>query len=245
MSLYAIGDLHLSLDPSVEKPMDIFGQIWKNHHLTLEKHWKENIGERDTVFLLGDISWGLRLKEAMADLEFIHSLPGKKLIIKGNHDLWWQGVSRLNTLFEDIVFLQNTAYYLREENILIGGSRGWICPGTTGFDTHDRKIFDREVLRLEMSLMAMEELYRKELERGNEAIANAKKVYGIHYPPTNDKHQASRFTDLLSEHNVDLCVYGHLHGEDVYPKGFQGSLNKVNYRLLSCDYIACKPQKLF
>ena len=136
MKLFAIGDLHLSFDERIEKPMDIFGSRWKNHYVKLEEHWRELVSEDDTVIIPGDISWGLRLDEALADLEWVNNLPGKKILTKGNHDLWWMGVGKLNRLHDDMFFLQNTSVET-SPGVYVCGSRGWICPGTEGFGEHD------------------------------------------------------------------------------------------------------------
>ena len=232
MNIYAIGDLHLSFDERIEKPMDIFGERWVNHDIKLKENWLKTVKEDDYVILAGDISWGLRLDEALADFEWIHHLPGKKIITKGNHDLWWSSISKLNRLYDDITFLQNTTYII-EDRIAICGTRGWICPGTDGFDSHDRKIYDREVLRLKLSL---DEAKKK----------NPEYIIGVlHYPPTNDKFQPSEFTDLMAEYGVKKCVYGHLHGHDAFKNGFKGVLNGVNYSLVSLDYLDAMPQLLY
>lgn len=230
MSVFAIGDLHLSFDERIEKPMDIFGDSWLDHHERLKEYWTESVSADDTVMIPGDVSWGLRLDEALADFKWIHELPGKKIITKGNHDLWWTSITRLNNLFDDIIFLQNHCYMVPDTKIAVCGTRGWICPGTVDFDEHDQKIFDRELLRLNFSL---EEAKRQ----GAEEI-----IAALHYPPTNDKMQVSGFTEMLSRYGVKTCVYGHLHGDDAFKNGIKGVLNGVEYKLVSLDYLDCKPE---
>ena len=232
MKVFAIGDLHLSLDERIEKPMDIFGSRWVNHHERVKDHWESLAGEGDVVLIPGDISWGLREDEAMADLEWIDQLPGQKVLTKGNHDLWWASVSRLNKRFENMTFLQNKAVMVSDK-VAICGSRGWTCPGTDGFGEHDQKIYNREVLRLEMSL---EDAKRQ----GAETI-----IAALHYPPTNDKHQASGFTDLMTKYGVKTCVYGHLHGKDAFKNGIKGIYNGVEYKLVSLDYLEGKPELIY
>lgn len=229
MNIFAIGDLHLSFDERIEKPMDIFGARWVNHHERVKAHWEELVQPEDVVIIPGDVSWGLRQDEALADLAWIHELPGRKVITKGNHDLWWTTVSKLNKLFDDITFLQNKCAMVTE-TVAVCGSRGWICPGTEGFDEHDRKIYDRELMRLRFSLDEAKKM-------GAETI-----IAALHYPPTNDKMQGSGFTDLLSEYGVKACVYGHLHGKDAFKHGIKGVLNGVEYKLVSLDYLEGKPE---
>lgn len=168
----------------------------------------------------------------MADFQWIHELPGYKVITKGNHDLWWSAINRMNSMFDDILFLQNHCYQVPKTDIAICGTRGWICPGTEGFDQHDRKIYDRELLRLEFSLEEAKASGAKDL------------IAALHYPPTNDKMQPSEFTEMLSKYGVKTCVYGHLHGKDNFRRGFQGVLNGVEYRLVSLDYLGCQPVKI-
>ena len=234
MSIFAIGDLHLSFDERISKPMDIFGSRWENHAERLKQNWEENIGKDDTVLVCGDISWGLRLEEAMADLKWIESLPGRKIITKGNHDLWWGSIKRLNDISEKIRFLQNDAALIfdGDKKVSIFGTRGWICPGTDGFDEHDEKIFKRELIRLEMSL--------EDAKRHEPDVIIAM----LHYPPCNDKFQPSEFTKMLSSYGVKTFIYGHLHGKDAFKNGFQGILNGVEYKLVSLDYIEANPIKI-
>lgn len=232
MNLYAIGDLHLSFDERIEKPMDIFGPRWKDHYRKLEENWREIVRENDAVIIPGDISWGLRLDEALADLEWVNNLPGKKILTKGNHDLWWMGVGKLNRLHDDMFFLQNTSVET-SPGVYVCGSRGWICPGTEGFGEHDEKIYKRELLRLEFSL--------KEAQKHNPKAI----IAALHYPPTNDKMQGSGFTDLMERYGVKTCIYGHLHGKEAFKNGMQGVFNGVEYRLVSLDYLECTPKLIY
>ncbi|MGN0659177.1 MAG: metallophosphoesterase [Emergencia sp.] len=232
MKIFAIGDLHLSFDERIAKPMDIFGPRWINHHERVKEHWERLVGDEDLVIIPGDISWGLRQEEALADFAWIHALPGRKVITKGNHDLWWTGITKLNRLYDDMTFLQNHCY-MADEHTAVCGTRGWICPGTEGFDSHDQKIYDREILRLRFSL---EEA----------ASAGAKTVIAaLHYPPTNDKMQGSGFTDLLEEFGVKTCVYGHLHGKEAFRNGITGVFRGVEYRLVSLDYLEGEPKLIY
>lgn len=227
MKIFAVGDLHLSFDERIKKPMDVFGPSWKNHEQRLKENWIKQVSDDDIVIICGDISWGLRLDEAMADFRWIEALPGKKIITKGNHDLWWTSMSKLNKISESITFLQNDAYIAGD--IAICGTRGWICPGTEGFDAHDEKIYKRELMRLKMSL-------------DSAVKSGAKKIIAaLHYPPCNDKFQPSGFTEMLTEYGVKCCVYGHLHGKDAFGNGFQGVMNGVEYKLVSLDYVDAKP----
>ena len=230
MSIYAIGDLHLSMDPKIDKPMDIYGGIWVDHARKVKENCEKKITDNDTLIIAGDISWALKLPDAMADLEWISKLPGKKVCFKGNHDLWWSGIKKLNTLFDDITFMQNDVYMVEE--IAICGTRGWICPGTDGFDASDEKIYKRELLRLEASLKAA-------------IAADAQKIIGVmHYSPTNDKKQLSGFTDLFEKYGVKEVVFGHLHGHDAERNKEPFNLNGVTYRLVSLDGIDADPVKL-
>lgn len=232
MSIFAIGDLHLAMDPRIEKPMDIFGDLWTDHASRVKEYWDEMVSPEDTVLIPGDISWGLRLDEAMADFQWIHERPGQKIITKGNHDLWWNSINKMNQMYEDILFLQNHCYLVPGTETAICGTRGWICPGTEGFDEHDRKIYDREIIRLRFSLEEAK------------AAGASDIIAALHYPPTNDKKQLSGFTELLTEYGVRTCVYGHLHGKDAFSNGYEGILNGVEYRLVSLDYLECRPKEI-
>lgn len=227
MALYAIADLHLSF--SSDKPMDIYGAAWKDHTERVKEAWLSNIRPDDTVIIAGDISWGLRLDEAMADLSWIHRLPGRKVLVKGNHDPWWTSIGKLNRLFDDMFFLQNTFYPYGEYAIC--GSRGWVCPGSSEFTTHDDKIYKREILRLKASFEAA-------------VGAGYEKFIGVmHYPPMNEKKDSSGFTELFEYYDVHKVVYGHLHADSARyaPTGMRG---RTEYFLAACDALGCQPLRM-
>ncbi|MDO4552913.1 MAG: metallophosphoesterase [Bacillota bacterium] len=228
MSIFAIGDLHLSL--SSDKPMDVYGGQWVGHVKKIEESWRRSVKSEDVVILAGDISWALKPGDAAADLDWIARLPGKKVLVRGNHDLWWTSVSRLNALHTDMYFLQNT--YYKAGDYAICGSRGWLCPGDKEFTAHDEKIYRRELLRLGFSLEAA-------------AGAGEKNLIGVlHYPPCNEGLEGSGFTELFEEYGVRLVVYGHLHGAEAHKKALGGFFRGVEYRLVACDHVNCRPVKL-
>ncbi|KAB3531627.1 serine/threonine protein phosphatase [Alkaliphilus pronyensis] len=228
MALYAIADLHLS--NSTDKPMDIFGSHWFLHHEKIKENWCNNVAIEDTVLIAGDISWAMNIEAAKADLNWINQLPGKKILIKGNHDFWWSSITSLNSLYEDIHFLQNNFYTY--EDYAICGTRGWLSPNKTKFTQQDEKIYQREVHRLILSLEAA----KKE--------GYSKIIVMLHYPPTNEDFEASLFTKTLEEYNVERVIYGHLHGVDSFKAGLQGIHRGVEYHLVSCDYLDFKLLKL-
>lgn len=221
MALYGIADLHLSFHSP--KPMDIFGNHWFQHHEKIRENWIRKVRTEDTVLIAGDISWAMKLEEALIDLQWIEELPGKKIIIKGNHDYWWAGISKLNQLYPSMDFLQNS--YFGYEEYAICGTRGWTCPNENRFTEKDEKIYLREGQRLRNSLeQAAKSKYTK-------------KLVMLHYPPTNDELQPSIFTGLCEEYGVEKVVYGHLHGAEAYGSGLLGDYNNVDYQLISCDYL--------
>lgn len=228
MAIYVIGDLHLS--GSTNKPMDIFGENWVTHSEKIKNNWTNAVGYSDTVLILGDISWAMTLDEAMVDLDYIDQLPGRKILIKGNHDYWWSSVKRLNSLYENMLFLQND--YCMVENVAICGTRGWICPNNQKFTQQDRKIYERELMRLKISF--------------DKAVKDKRdNIYAItHYPPTNDKFESSGFTDIYEDYGVKKVFYGHLHGTEAFEGGLKGSFNGIEYYLASCDYLDFSPFKV-
>lgn len=234
MKIYAIGDLHLSFNNNIDKPMDKFGPGWENHPDRLKENWQKLVDDEDLVLIPGDISWGMKLEEAMDDLEWIHNLPGIKVISKGNHDLWWGRITYLNTLYDDVVFLQNDCYYLEDENIVIAASRGWPYPGSDEYTEHDEKIYARELGRLKLGLDA-----------AVKKAPDADIYVCLHYPPTGPSGRETDFTKLLEEYGVKRCIYGHLHGENAYETGIKGMLRGTEYTLVSLDYLNAVPKLIY
>lgn len=230
MKIFAIGDLHLSFNENIDKPMSIFGSGWDNYEARLKTAWEERITDEDVVILPGDLSWSLKLEEAIDDLNWIHALPGKKILLKGNHDLWWSKINYINTLYDDMTFLQNTCYYIEEADIAICGSRGWVVPGSDEFKEHDMKIYKRELGRLESSL--------------NEAkrLGAGRIIVALHYPPADAIHTTSGFTELMSKYNVTNCLYGHLHGMAAFGKAIKNTHDGIEYKLVSLDYLGAIPK---
>jgi predicted phosphohydrolase len=227
MAIYAIADLHLSF--KADKPMDIFGDNWVGYVDKIKENWKNLITDDDIVLIAGDVSWSLHFKDAYYDLLWIENLPGRKIISKGNHDYWWTSHKKMN-VFETINFIHNN--YADIGDYVICGSRGWICPNDIYFTEEDKKIYNREVVRLKNSLEAAKK------DGYNKIICM------IHYPPMNDKHESSGFTDLFEAYGVEKVVYGHLHSEECFKYGFQGMKNGVEYVLTSSDYLDFKATKI-
>lgn len=228
MALYAIGDLHLSL--SVDKPMDIFGEAWVKHEEKIKQSWLEHVRDEDTVLIPGDISWATTFEDAKIDLAWIDALPGKKLLLRGNHDYWWTSLKRMSEAFPEMVFIQNN--YYEYETHLICGSRGWVCPNKQNFDPHDEKIYKRELIRLKLSLDSARKASKKPI------------IVMTHYPPTNEAYEPSGFTELYEAYGVSKVIYGHLHTDVSFKCGMQGEVNGVDYQLVSSDYIGFQLQKI-
>ena len=233
MSIYAISDLHLSFAPGVEKPMDIYGPRWHDHWQRLEQNWKQMIGDEDTVLMPGDISWGLKLNEAKYDLDWVDSLPGHKVFLKGNHDLWWAGITKLNRMYDSITFLQNDFYIA--EGIYFCGSRGWLTPDHDDYGQDDEKIYNRELMRLESSIQKAEADRKK-------TGSDAEIVVLMHYPPVSKPSQSfSGFQQIFEDHGIKHVFYGHVHGEEGFHSSIIGNYYGVEYHLVSLDYLNCKP----
>lgn len=223
MKVFSIGDLHLP--GSHDKTMDIFGSKWNNHFERICDTWQEIVGKDDVVLIPGDISWAMKLEEAVEDLNSIAKLNGTKLIIKGNHDYWWNSLTKIRLLLpKGMSAIQNDSLSIGD--FCFAGSRGWLCPGSSLFKEDDNKIYSREVIRMRLSLSSAD---------GEKRI-----ICMSHFPPFNEKRAPSGFTDLFEEFNVEHVVYAHLH--DKACKGaFEGIKNGVCYRLVSCDHLDFKP----
>lgn len=223
MKIYAISDLHLSL--CGDKPMDIFGEKWGGYLEKIEYDWNSKVSETDVVLISGDISWAMQLENALIDLEFLNKLKGTKIIIRGNHDYWWQSISRLREkLPSNVIALQNDAVKIGD--YVFCGSRGWAVEGSPEFTEQDVKLYNRETERFRLALKNAENL----------RLNGEKLIALIHYPPFNIRRENSNFTALFEEFKVDKVVYGHLHGKDAKPY-YRINKNGIEYILASCDLV--------
>ena len=233
MNIYALSDLHLSF--MVEKPMDIFGGAWENYTDKIKENWQSIVQEDDVVLIAGDISWAMKLEETKADFDFISGLNGKKIIIKGNHEYWWKSISGVREILpKDIIALQNDSY--RIDNFLFAGTRGWIVPESNNdpnFTKEDEKIYNREMLRLELALESMQ----KKRKDGDIVVCM------IHFPPFNSKREDSLFTNLFEKYKVDIVVYGHLH-KSAGRQTKEFVKNGIKYYLTSADLVDMTPVKI-
>lgn len=228
MAVYAIGDLHL---PGHEqKPMNVFGQQWDRHFDVIRDNWLSRVGQEDIVLIPGDISWAMQLTDALDDLHVIGELPGRKLLLRGNHDYWWSSIGKVrDALGANTYALQNDALLLG--NHVFCGTRGWLLPlPQTPLSSEDEKIYQRELLRLEMSLARGEQL-------GKPLIVMT------HFPPLLSDGESTGFTQLLEKYPVTDVVYGHLHGVGIR-NAYQGVRRGICYRLVSCDSIGFCPVKV-
>lgn len=230
MALFAIGDLHLSL--AVDKPMDVFGGEWKNHTEKIKERWMKVIAPEDTVVITGDHSWGRNLEEAAMDFEYIERLPGRKILLRGNHDMFWDAkkTQRLNQKFEGrLSFLQNN-FYTYEDYALVG-TKGYCYEGKDSWE-HFEKICDRELKRLELSF---------ELAA---AAGYQKFIMFLHYPPTSIGEMESGFTQMAEKYGAEKVIYSHCHGKERFQDSFLGEVNGIEYELVSSDYLRFKPKKI-
>ena len=223
MKVYAISDLHLS--GLADKPMNVFGGNWEGHFDKIKSDWLAKVLPDDVVLICGDISWGTTLEEGLYDLESLKCLPGRKVFIRGNHDYWWNGITKLRRAAPDdtFYFLQNDC--VRFENVVICGSRGWTCPGSADYTEHDEKLYLREAERFKLCFKEVEKIKRE----GDTLIAL------IHYPPMGLRLQPTLFTQLFESNGVDKVVFGHLHGEVFFP--FRHVREGIEYILTSCDKV--------
>lgn len=227
MALYAIGDLHLCL--GAPKPMDIFGGAWVGYMEKLRQGMQVLTSE-DTLVLMGDLSWALDLESAKADFAWIAALPGRKIILKGNHDYWWSTAAKFTRFcqengFENLFLLNNNCYFY--ENTAICGTRGWFYEEERS-GQHDEKVFRRELGRLEASL---------------KAAGEREKLVFLHYPPRYKGYECPEILALLERYGVRRCFYGHLHGGS-RSLAREGLWNNVDFRLLSADQLDFRPMQI-
>ena len=226
MSIYVIGDLHLSF--CVNKPMNIFGENWEKHYEKIKENWLRKVKDEDTVILPGDFSWATYLEESEKDFEFLNNLSGKKILLKGNHDYWWTTVTKMKKFLEEkniqnIDFLYNNSFLI--ENKIIAGTRGWI---TNHNSKENYKILKRENDRLKLSL-----------ESGIKSFGEDKEIIAfLHYPPfyKDTVSEEIDFKKTLENYKVKKCFYGHLHS-DSHKEAIEGKINGIEYCLVSSDYL--------
>lgn len=227
MAIFAIGDLHLSGKPP-SKPMDCFSPNWKDHWEKIQTAWIESITDQDTVLIAGDISWAMKWPQALEDLAAIDQLPGRKILVRGNHDYWWTTVGKMNQARPDrLSFLHNNFYTVGTWAIC--GSRGWVTPGDPCFQTEDEPVYQREVFRTQLSLTAAK----------NAGFSNL--LLLLHYPPAYIHENHNGFTRLLEEFSVQICVYGHIHGEAAHMPP-QQNIGGAACHLVACDALDFKPK---
>lgn len=234
MSIFVIADLHLSFKNP--KPMDIFGDNWENHAEKIKKDWITKVTEKDLVVLPGDFSWETYLEDTIRDFEYINNLPGKKLMLKGNHDYWWTTITSMKKFlqennFTNIDFLYNNSFEFEEK--ILCGTRGWNITD----EENNEKLINRELGRLELSLQDGIKKYNE----GKEII-----VF-MHYPPiTNNMIYSgaeNKFINLMKKYNIKKCYYGHLHGQSI-KDAVEGEIQGINFKLVSADSLDFKLIKL-
>lgn len=235
MSIFTIGDLHLSFKQN--KPMDIFGENWEGHEEKIKQDWIERVTEKDLVILPGDFSWAMYLKETDEDFKYLNELPGKKLLLKGNHDYWWETVSKMRNFleknnFKNIDFIYNNAY--EYENSIIVGTRGWTISSES---EEDKKILNRELIRLELSI-----------KNGIEKYGESKEIIAfMHYPPITknniEKNEMTEFIKIMQKYNIRKCYYGHLHGVAI-KEAVEGNYFGIDFKLVSSDALDFKLLKV-
>lgn len=231
MNVFSISDLHLS--GLSDKPMDVFGKGWENHFEKIKSDWRKKVlSDDDIVLIAGDVSWGTTLEEGLFDLEALKELKGRKVFVRGNHDFWWNGITRLRRAAPDgnFYFLQNDC--VKFENVIICGSRGWTCPGSNDYSDTDEKLYKREAERFKLCFKEVE----KVREEGDRLIVM------IHYPPFSRTVPSTEFTSLFEEFETEKVVFGHIHGETFFP--FRTVKNGIEYVLTSCDKVNFTLQRI-
>lgn len=230
MKVFAISDLHLS--GLCDKPMNVFGAGWEGHFDKIKNDWKAKVEDDDVVLIGGDTSWGTTLEEGLYDVRSLSGLPGQKVFVRGNHDYWWNGITKLRNAAPDgsFHFLQNDC--VKFGNVVICGSRGWTCPGSNDYTEQDEKLYRREAERFKLCFGQVEKV------RGEGDVLIAL----MHYPPMGVKLQPTLFTQIFEENGVDKVVFGHLHGDVYYP--YRHVRVEIEYILTSCDKVGFSLQRI-
>ena len=228
MAIYAISDLHLPF--GIDKPMDVFGKAWENYTERLFTNWNNTVKDNDTVIIPGDLSWATYLEESYKDFDFINKLNGRKIMSKGNHDYYFETMSKMNKFFKennfDTISILHNNYY-NVENILVCGTRGWDVLGNSD---EDKKLISREAIRLELSIIKAKKDY-----------PNLPVYAFLHYPPIhNQNNKENEIRQILGKYNVQKCFFGHLHAKGIN-NAFTGEYNNILYSLISADFLDFNP----
>ncbi|MCQ2535177.1 MAG: metallophosphoesterase [Clostridia bacterium] len=240
MAIYALSDLHLAFG-FPEKTMEVFGRNWDSYMSRIEENWNRVVSDEDLVLVPGDICWATKLNEAKIDFDHLNSLNGRKIISRGNHDYWWSTMNKIRAFllennYSTIDFIRNDDVVI-EQDAIIAGTRGWNFPGINEFVESDRKIYERELIRLNICI---ESLRKADPEHKQKWIVT------LHYPPLTKQHCKTGFTQILEEAKVDVCIYGHLHGLG-HRSVFEGKLDSNPYTEFVCassDYVGFNPVKI-
>lgn len=230
MRVFAIGDLHLP--GGTAKTMDRFGEHWRGHDRKIFDAWQHTVRSDDLVLVVGDTSWATHLDAALPDLQRIGQMPGLKLLVKGNHDYWWETRSKMVRVLHPSINIIHASSII-VNRIAVAGTRGWICPEDSTFREEDAKIYEREVGRLRMALKSL---------HGREGDFDAL-IVALHYPPISGRHQSSGFTEIIDEYGAAACVYGHLHGDDIR-SALTGIRKRTRYYLVSADAAGFCPAEI-
>lgn len=212
--------------------MNVFGSGWENHFEKIKADWKDKVGDGDLVLLCGDTSWGTLLEEGLVDLKALAPLKGRKIFIRGNHDYWWNGITKLRDSAPDesFIFLQNDC--VKIDDFVICGSRGWTCPGSADYTPHDEKLYKREAERFKLCFKEVE----KVREEGDRLLVMT------HYPPFSGKSPDTEFTKLFEEYGAEKVIFGHIHGDTYFP--LRTVKSGIEYILTSCDKVNFTLQRI-
>lgn len=228
--VFAIADLHLS--GGQDKPMGIFGEHWDNHWDKIKENWTNKISDDDIVIIPGDISWAMSLDDAGEDIRELNELPGRQIFVKGNHDYWWSSYSKVSgMLSEKQCAIQNNSYKLSD--IVIAGTRGWVCPNSQEFKEQDEKVYKREAIRLELSLQ----------DAQKKADKKSALIVAMHFPPFALDKEPTLFTEIIEKYSPDYVVFGHIHSPKI-AKSLEGVINGIKYVMAACDSIDFDPVRV-
>lgn len=234
LRIFALSDLHLSFDKQGNsyKPMGIFGAHWEAHSRKIAENWRRIVAPNDIVLLPGDLSWAMTLQEAKSDLAYLHQLPGRKIIIRGNHELWWNSITQVRRALPPSISAIQNDHILLSDDVAVCGTRGWQCPEENFTDAQNAKIFAREIGRLQMSLASVPK-----------TVATI--IVMLHFPPVNYRQEMSPFVKLMQDYEVCHCIYGHLHAKTVDENYLMGRKWGINFHLVSADYLHFSPKCIY